>query len=76
MINSFRDASIKAESRDHGHMIERTALPGALLVDRALAAPGQHDAGRAHLFDGGIGAQPAFEAKPDMFQNKRVGARS
>jgi hypothetical protein len=57
-------------------MIERTALLAALLVDRTLAASGQHDAGRALIFSEGIEAQQAFEAASDIFRKKRVRARS
>jgi len=65
MANSFRRTSVKARSRDHGDMIERTAFLVALLVDRALAS-GQHDAGRAP--NGGIGAQQAFKALSGIFR--------
>jgi hypothetical protein len=51
-------------------MIERTALPGALLVDRVLAASGQQNAG--HALDKGVGAQQAFEAASGIFRKKRV----
>jgi hypothetical protein len=76
MTNSFRRASVKARSRDHGDMIERTVLLAALLVDRTLAASGQRDAGRALIFSEGIEAQQAFEAASDIIRKKRVRARS
>ena len=76
MINTLWQASVEARSRDHGHMIERTALPAALLVDRALAAFGQHVAGRAHHFLMGIGVTRLFGAESDIFRKMRVRARS
>ena len=76
MVNSFWQARVEARSRDHGHMIERTALPAALLVDRALAAFGQHVAGRARHLLMGKGVPRLFEAASDIFRKMRVQARS
>jgi hypothetical protein len=57
-------------------MIERTALPDALLVDRALAAFARHAAGSGLFFRQGIKAQQAFEAAFGIIRKKQVRARS
>jgi hypothetical protein len=38
IVNSFWAAKGKIRPRNHDHMIERAALPGAIFVDRAFAA--------------------------------------
>jgi len=76
MLNSSWRARVEERSRDHGGMIERTAFKGTLFVDRALAAFDQRDAGHTLFFNGGIGAQHAFEAASEIIRKKRVRARS
>jgi hypothetical protein len=57
-------------------MIERTALPDALFVDRALAAARKFNAVSGPFFRGEIRARQTFDAASHVNRKKQVRARS